>query len=157
MIVHLVLEGIINTGLPAQRRWQWAKNYNSVTTSASSQSGNPKSRRTCVCHRRVTPTRIITTFIVITCSSDFVPLVGGNDCCFLKVVTHPWNPVAPLHYSLASTFLSHFCHHYLQGSLPVIKVSVVIIVVIALQLQLQKTLLTRSISARGTNLADSDR
>ena len=36
-----------------------------------------------------------------------------------------------LDYSLASTILSRCCHHHLQGSLPVIKVTVVIIVVIA--------------------------
>ena len=96
-----------------------------MTTSASSESGNPKSRRTCVCHRRVTPTRIITTFIVITCSSDFVPIVGGNDDEAFKSC-HTF-----LDYSLASTILSRCCHHHLQGSLPVIKVTVVIIVVIA--------------------------
>ena len=36
-----------------------------------------------------------------------------------------------LDYSLASTILSRCCRHHLQGSLPVIKVTVVIIVVIA--------------------------
>ena len=36
-----------------------------------------------------------------------------------------------LDYSLASTILSRCCHHHLQGSLPVIKVTVIIIVVIA--------------------------
>ena len=36
-----------------------------------------------------------------------------------------------LDYSLASTFLSRCCHNHLQGSLPVIKVTVIIIVVIA--------------------------
>ena len=96
-----------------------------MTTSASSQSGNPKSRRTCVCHRRVTPTRIITTFIVITCSSDFVPIVGGNDCCFLKVVT-PSLIIYWLQLSLAVVVTIIF-----RESLPVIKVTVVIIVFIA--------------------------
>ena len=96
-----------------------------MTTSASSQSGNPKSRRTCVCHRRVTPTCIITTFIVITCSSDFVPIVGGNDCCFLKVVT-PSLIICWIQLSLAVVVTIIF-----RESLPVIKVSVVIIDVIA--------------------------
>ena len=96
-----------------------------MTTSASSQSGNPKSRRTCVCHRRVTPTCIITTFIVITCSSDFVPIVGGNDCCFLKVVT-PSLIICWIQLSLAVVVTIIF-----RESLPVIKVTVVIIVVIA--------------------------